>query len=238
MKRCCVLGAFLTCVWSIVSPAGRDGSLVAQTYTGYSYKLTPTDEAARDPRLRNVRDAVLSAAKARDLALLRPLLASRVKVDFDQELAPADATALIAGYSVEEQRLFWQDLREGVQLGFVRQGEDVCAPYAVFQIPDRVDGSFNPVAIIASGVHVRRQPSVASPVVATLSHDIVPEGPDYPKPEGSGKFGGVYEWYQVRTPEGTLGWVLSKYLRLPGARRFCFSNENGSWKLSSWATGD
>ena len=234
MNRNLAWGALVACCTALATVCATDHSIFAQS----AQRLRPIDEAGRDPRLRSVRDAVLRAAKARDLALLQPLLASRVKVDFDQELAAADATALIAGYSVEEQRLFWQDLREGVQLGFVRQGEYMCAPYAVFQIPDRVDGSFNPVAIIASGVHVRREPSVASPVVDTLSYHIVAEGQDYPKSEGSGRFGGVYEWYQVRTPGGTLGWVLSKYLRLPGARRFCFSNENGKWKLSGWATGD
>jgi hypothetical protein len=237
MKQLWFVGALLASFANFAQSADGERSSLAQIYSGYHYKLTPTDEALRDPSLRALRDAMLRAADARDVARLRPLLAAHVWID-REPLSPSGAIAAIAAYPRDDRIVFWQDLREALRLGFIRQDGDVCAPYAVFQIPQQAYGSFTPLGIVAAGVRIRREPSVDSPIVDTLSYDIVAAEPGDRKPEPSGEFGGVYEWYPVRTSQGALGWVLSKYVREGGARRFCFTKERGRWKLSSWGFGD
>jgi hypothetical protein len=181
---------------------------------------------------------VLKAADAKDAARLQPLLASQVLIDFDKALTPAEVVNEINSYSPSDQALFWQDLREAVELGFIRWGMDVCAPYVGFQLSERALSDAEPIGIVAAGVNVRREPSVTAPIIDRLSYDVLGAGPDAPRPALPGQFGGQYRWRQVRTPKGELGWVASKYLRGGGDRRFCFSKVHGQWKLNGWAVGD
>ena len=126
-----------------------------------------------------------------------------------------------------------------VRAGFVSEGPgDLCAPYSVFLLPEEFNGTYAPLAITASGVNVRREPTLASPVIEQLDYDIVAQGTEGSQPAQPGEFDGVYEWYQIKTPRGQLGWVLSKYAGDAGSRRFCFTIEDGQWKLSAWAVGD
>ncbi len=124
-------------------------------------------------------------------------------------------------------------------MGFVSQGPgDLSAPYFVFLLPEEFNGSYAPLVITAAEVNVRREPRLASPVIEQLDHDVVAQGSKVSQPAEPGKFDGVYEWYQIKTPRGQLGWVLSKYTGSVGSRRFCFTIEDGQWKLSAWAVGD
>lgn len=204
-----------------------------------SEKLKRVDAAVHDISLRRLRRDVLKAADPMDRDALRRLMSTVVKIDYDKELTPAQAVAEIESYSATDQALFWQDLREAVTLGFFRDGMGACAPSVIFELPDDVDGSFQqPIGIIAAGVKVRRAPERTSQVIDILSYDIVAMGPELARPATDGQFGGQYEWLQIKTPKGEFGWVLSKYLRERGARRFCFEKKNGLWKLTGWATGD
>jgi hypothetical protein len=87
---------------------------------------------------------------------------------------------------------------------------DVCAPYVIFQLSERAVSDEVPVGIVAAGVNVRREPSVTAPVIDRLSYDVLEAGPEEPSPAQPGQFGGQYQWQQIRTPIGDLGWVASK----------------------------
>jgi hypothetical protein len=217
------------------SVEGQPASMPAAQVTR---KLTPIDAAKDDASLRTLRDALLKAADAKDAARLQPLLASQVLIDFNKALTPAEVVNEINGYSPSDQALFWQDFRAAVELGFIRRDIDVCAPYVVFQLSERAVSDEIPVGIVAAGVNVRRQPSVTAPIIDRLSYDVLEAGPEEPRPAPPGQFGGQYQWQQIRTPKGDLGWVASKYLRVSGDRRFCFEKEHGQWKLTGWAVGD
>jgi hypothetical protein len=232
-----VLGMLLVLTATLASLA--DGQPARLPATHATRKLTPLDAARDDASLRALRDALRKAADSKVVARLQPLLASHVRIDYDRALTPAEVVDEIRGYSSSEQALFWQDLREAVNLGFVRQGmTEACAPYVVFQLSERALSDAEPIGIIAAGVRVRREPSVTAPVIDTLSYEVLERGPEAPRAASPGQFSGQYQWYQVRTPKGALGWVASKYLRVGGDRRFCFTKEHGRWKLGSWAIGD
>jgi hypothetical protein len=231
-----VVGTFLVLIATLASSV--DGQPASPQTARATRKLTPIDAARHDASLRTLRDAVLKAADAKDAARLLPLLASQVGIDYDRALTPAEVVNEINSYSPSDQALFWQDLREAVELGFIRWGMDVCAPYVGFQLSERALSDAEPIGIVAAGVNVRRQPSVTAPIIDRLSYDVLEAGPEEPRPALPGQFGGQYRWRQVRTPKGELGWVASKYLRGGGDRRFCFSKVHGQWKLNGWAVGD
>lgn len=231
-----LVGTFLALIATLASPV--DGQPASPQTARATRKLTPIDAARHDASLRTLRTALLKAADAKDAARLKPLLASQVGIDYDRALTPAEVVNEINGYSPSDQALFWQDLREAVELGFIRWGMDVCAPYVVFQLSERALSDAEPIGIVAAGVNVRRQPSVTAPIIDRLSYDVLEAGPEEPRPALPGQFGGQYQWRQVRAPKGDLGWVASKYLRGGGDRRFCFSKVQGRWKLTSWAVGD
>lgn len=231
-----VVGTFLVLIATLASSVdGQTESLPAAQVTR---KLTPIDAARDDASLRALRDALLKAADAKDAAQLLPLFASQVVIDFRTPLTPAEVVNEINGYSPSDQALFWQDLREAVELGFVRWGMEVYAPYVIFQLSERAVSDAVPIGIVAAGVNVRREPSVTAPIVDRLSYDVLEAGPEEPRPAPPGQFGGQYQWYQIRTPEGELGWVASKYLRFGGDLRFGFKKEHGRWRLTNWAVGD
>jgi hypothetical protein len=230
------VGTFLVLIAALASSA--DGQPASPQTARATRKLTPIDEARHDASLRTLRNALLKAADAKDAAQLLPLFAPQVAIDFHDPLTPAEVVNKINGYSTSDQALFWQDLREAVELGFIRWGMEVCAPYAIFQLSERALSDAVPIGIVAAGVNVRREPSVTAPVIDRLSYDVLEAGPEEPRPATPGQFGGQYQWYQIRTPKGELGWVASKYLRVGGDRRFCFKKEHGRWKLDGWAVGD
>jgi len=232
-----VVGTLLMLIATLASSV--DGRPASPQTARATRKLTPIDAARDDASLRTLRDALLKAADAKDAARLLPLLASQVGIDYNRALTPAEVVNEINDYSPSDQTLFWQDLREAVELGFIRDGmTEACAPYVIFQLEERALSDAEPIGIVAAGVNVRREPSVTAPIIDRLSYDVLEAGPEEPRPAQPGQFGGQYRWRQVRTPKGDLGWVVSKYLRGGGDRGFCFKKEHGRWKLTSWAVGD
>jgi hypothetical protein len=206
------VGTFLVLIATLASSA--DGQPASPQTARATRKLTPIDEARHDASLRTLRNALLTAAGAKDAAQLLPLFASHVVIDFHDPLTPGEVVNEINGYSPSDQALFWQDLREAVELGFIRRDIDVCAPYVVFQLRERALSDAEPIGIVAARVNVRGEPSVTAPVIDRLSYDVLEAGPEWPRPAQPGQFGGQYQWYQIRTPKGELGWVASKYLRV------------------------
>jgi hypothetical protein len=178
-----VVGTFLALIATLASSV--DGQPASPQTARATRKLTPIDAARHDASLRTLRSALLKAADAKDAARLLPVLASRVLIDYDRVLTPAEVVNEINGYSPSDQGLFWQDLREAVELGFIRRDIDVCAPYVVFQLSERAVSDEIPVGIVAAGVNVRRQPSVTAPIIDRLSYDVLEAGPEEPGPARS-----------------------------------------------------
>ena len=228
----------LWCLCGALAVAGTIGSdpLFASPQVG---KVRPVDEAARDPGLRDIRAGIIGATASGDTAQFLPFLAPKVKVDYDRALTPDEAVKWIRTQRPADQQLFWQELRDGVTLGFIRSADAMCAPYIAFVLPEDADQGMPYLAITGRGVRVRRDPAQASPVIARLDLDFVTmaPGPLFTQPAEAGLAGGNYEWFHVRLAD-SLGWVLSKFVGEHGMRRFCFSSIGGRWMLSGWAAGD
>jgi hypothetical protein len=212
------------------------------------WKVARIDEAAHNPELARLRDGVLVAARERDLARLLPLLSDPVRVPRDSELMPMshnEFATWFAGRSTSEQALFWQDLRDAFTLGmaYERAAEPMLlAPYTLVAINTIVEptekDAYQYYAITGSRVAVRRDPTLSSPIIQRLDHELIEKGPAVPAPMQPGALDGVYEWRQVKTRSGQLGWVASKYALNVFDRRFAVEKRDGVWKITALAKAE
>ena len=217
-------------------------------------KVPRVDEAAHDPELARLRDRLLMAAKQRDLAQLLPLLSDPVRPFFD-EMSRDEWAAWFEHQSASDQAPFWQDLRDAFTLGMAYEHEAnepmLLAPYTTVTIeaivkptdndPDQYYAIKDPdqyYAITGSGVAVRRDPTMSSPIIERLDYDLVQSTPAGTKPTQAGVLDGVYEWLQVKTRSGELGWMTSKYAWNVFDIRFVIKKSDGVWKVTAWASGD
>jgi hypothetical protein len=164
-----VVRTFLMLIAALASSV--DGQPASPQTARATRKLTPIDAARHDASLRTLRNVLLKAADANDAAQLLPLFASQVVIDFHDPLKPGEVVNEINGYSPSDQALFWQDLREAVELGFIRWGMEVCAPYVIFQLEELALSDAEPIGIVAARVNVRRDGLCPSSFSTTGSVD-------------------------------------------------------------------
>ena len=95
------------------------------------------------------------------------------------------------------------------------------------------------IAITGEDVPVHVEPKSSSPVMETLSYDIVKEGPQgFRQLSPEEVEGETYPWRQIVTPSGTLGYVYGKNVRHWFDHTACFSKIDGKWELYSLSYGD
>jgi len=194
-------------------------------------KLMPVDEASRDKTFLAFRDRLLEAAKKRDSKFVMGVVHPRIRNSFG------------AGGGIKEFREKWKPERSDSELwgtlaevlrlgGSFRKagrGSDFWAPYVYSKFPEDVD-AFEYLAVTGEQVNVRQKPDPASPVISTLSFDLVKA------PEGLSKKAG--DWIKIVTPGGKEGFVSGKFLRSPVDYRASFTKVNGRWMMSALVAGD
>lgn len=205
-------------------------------------KVAPVDEAQHDPELARLRAGLLDAAGRADLTRLLPFLAEPVVV-FSTNRSHSELRRWFAAQSPSDQARFWERVRDAFTLGMAyERGANapmLLAPYtgvALSEIPNTLSDHY---AVVGSGVAVYRDPTVSSPVIERLDHDVVdavvtskaPPGPADVLPRAD-------QWRQVRTPSGQLGWLPSTHARSAYDTRFSIERIDGVWKVTGWATGE
>jgi hypothetical protein len=193
-------------------------------------KLLPIDEAATDPTLARVRDQLRSTAQSRDIDRLVPLLAEEV-ITVDHRRARSEFVAWLRSGPAPDRNRFWTDLEDALRFGFARSKDfpqTLCAPYPAERLDDLDERQG---AILGTGVNLRAEPKISSPVLETLSHDIVDLDLHLGLMPANEVEKGQYNWVGVRTPADKVGWVLSRYIWFFGSPRACVRKEGGQWRL-------
>jgi hypothetical protein len=213
----------LLCLVSTVLLMGNPPESAAQ-----AAKLYPIDEAAHEPEFFSFRARLLQAAQARDTTFLYAALSPRILNsfggdggidEFKSKWRPAEANSPL-----------WPTLTEILSLGGAFHGDSLfTAPYTSSRFPPGLD-SFEHVTITGAGVRVRQEPHDGSPVMTTLSFDVV-LGPAEQSDERTG-------WFAVRLSDGRTGWVAAKYVRSPIDYRAGFARRDGRWVIRSLVAGD
>jgi len=219
MRRWLFLAVFLCFL-----PVSRAATQVA--------KLYPSDEAPRDPGLFLARARLLQAVAERDTTALLAMVSPNIKNSFGGDGGIDEFRAQWRLESLDSP--LWVTLGSVLALGggFFSENTYV-APYVFTKFPKGLDG-FEYLAVVGRGVRAREEPDLASPVVATLSFDVIAR--DRSRPEAKDAMGRT--WTPVRLRGTSRGYVASEYLRSPIAYRAGLVRELGQWRLAFFAAGD
>jgi hypothetical protein len=186
-------------------------------------KLLPVDVATSDPSLAAFRDELLAAVRKRDAGAVVALADPKIRTSFGGGGGAADLRKALQEPGV------WEDLEQLLTQGgqFVGEGEQrsFWAPYVYSAWPDSHD-AFQFLAVTGEDISLHQSVDANSPVVATLSHDIV---------ERKEKQG---DWQQVKTADGHTGWVEARFVRSPVGYRAGFLKIAGKWKMNAFVAGD
>ncbi|MFN0118930.1 MAG: SH3 domain-containing protein [Blastocatellia bacterium] len=198
--------------------------------SGQTAKLLPVDEAVRDPSFFIFRARFMEAIQRRDAPYVLSVTAADIKNGFGGN----DGVAEFKKSWKPEQpgSEFWKVMTAILALGgsFINP-QTFAAPYIHSKFPDNLDAMDSGV-IIGENVRVRQQSSQDSPVIATLSFDIV-QVPDW-----TIRNNGATRWIQVKLAGGASGYVSADYIRSPVSWRAFFEKKDGQWRLAMLVSGD
>ncbi|HXG63609.1 MAG TPA: SH3 domain-containing protein [Blastocatellia bacterium] len=195
-------------------------------------KLRPVDEAARDPSFFVFRARLLEALQQRDTAFLLSVLSPGIRVSFGAGGGIADFQKMWKPERPDSK--IWLTLTEILALGgSFREGNTFAAPYIYSNFPDQFD-AFEYGVIVGEDVRVRQRPDLNSPVIGTLSYDIVKVAEWQPKQAAGSK----QNWVAVMLANGAQGYVAEDYIRSPIGYRAIFEKKDGRWLLAALVAGD
>ena len=192
-------------------------------------KLTPVDEAPRDPSLVAFRSALLAALERRDTKALLAALDPKIRTSFG---AGGGIDGFRAQWKPDQPgSRIWTELEQVLKLGGKFQsGGDVprfWAPYVYSAWPDRQD-AFETYAVIAEDVPLHQSNDMNSPSIATLAYDIVTRiGNETDAP-----------LRHVRTADGREGFVEARFVRSPVGYRAGMVRRGDTWKIDAFVAGD
>jgi hypothetical protein len=193
--------------------------------------FVPRDQSDEDAEFAVWIRRVRAAAETGDLATLRDACTPVMSVYFE----PLSRDKVIDNLVPDRP---WRELRDALRLGVARRDDIFVAPYTYGA--DLLED--DEVAITGRGVHMRRAPEPAAPVVATLWLNIVKQDDSHyfssRRFDGQDNPAGRDAWAKVTAPNGVTGYVYGRYVRHMMDIRFIFERIDGQWKITGFAAGD
>jgi hypothetical protein len=74
---------------------------------------------------------------------------------------------------------------------------------------------------------------LTSPIIATLSYDIVVSTAPFNLIKEDGR-----SWIAIKLSNGKTGFVSEQFIRSPIDYRACFTKKNGKWRMNALVAGD
>jgi hypothetical protein len=202
-------------------------------------KLYPVDEAAKDPGFKAFRDALLDAARRHDRERILNSLDPKIDNESDESGQGVRYFKQKWELGGNKESKLWETLETILSMGGAFSTEEgvryFCAPYVSSSWPDDAGLDSPPYyAVVGDRVLVRQGPASRSPVVTSLSYDIVEDIDRRPEPE---QLSSGYTKIMIPGTNYT-GYVSSLYLRSSMDFRACFKRVRGKWVMSSLVAGD
>jgi hypothetical protein len=194
-------------------------------------KLYPVDEAAKNPSFFVFRARLFKAIQQRDTAFLVSILSPKIISSFGGTGGIAEFKEMWK-LSTPGSKV-WSELGDCLALGgkFDKDGS-YTAPY-IFGFPEDMD-PYEHAAVINENVNVRSQPRTDSPVLKTLSFDIV----KVIKWDRVQTKGDRRAWLTIQLDDGKQGFISDEFVRSPIDFRATFEKINGKWLMTSFVAGD
>ena len=201
--------------------------------------VPPVDEAAQDASFLQYRTALLNAVIARDTEAVVALSSPAISLSFGSNGGHAE---LRDNLNIPIEKLsekykplapqmreeYWNALETVLKMGgrFVEGG--FYAPYTwLAPEPPRAD-PYDVYYVVGHNVRMRTSGNVDAAILGHLSYNAVE----------------VYQWnddatYQdIMLPDGTTGFVATRYLRFLLDYRAIFYEHDGKWLMTGFLAGD
>lgn len=196
-------------------------------------KIYPVDESHLDPSFAEFKARLLEAVERQDLDFLVSIAHPNIRLSIEggsREELQKDWEIFNDNYSGRA----WQDLRDMLSLGAVRNGSRFCAPYLYTTFPNDLE-ILRYVVITGSDVPIRAEAESTAPIIGHYSYDIVKY---LWRGRGASVWdtieGEKYQWLRIETPAGETGYVWGKQARRPTEETVCFRKVDGQWMMTSW----
>ena len=199
----------------------------------------PVDEAAQDASFLKFRAALLKAVIARDTEAVIGFSSPTISLSFGGQEGHDDfrdalnvpVEKLSDEYKPQAAQMreaYWNELETVLKMGgkFVEGG--FSAPYTwVSPEPNHMD-PYDVDYVIGNNVLMRKAGNINAPVIRHLSYNVV----EIYQPDEDATY------QSVRLPDGTDGFVASRYLRFMLDYRANFIKQNGKWLMIDFLAGD
>jgi len=197
--------------------------------------LMPADEAKNDASFFVFRTKLIEAAKKRDAKYVLSILDRNITNNFGGDGGIEDFKDLWKIHRSDSE--FWREFLLVITNGGKFNNEDnrkiFYAPYTFASFPDDLD-SFTFSVIFGDKVNVRSSADAKSPVVGSLSYNIVEILKTIREENNAEKI----SWYKIKTLGGKTGFVKAEFARSPTDYRAGFEKKNGKWKMTAFIAGD
>lgn len=182
----------------------------------------PRDECSALTGATEFREKIAAAVLARDADAFAALAARDIRLDFGGGSGVAELRNRLAA---PEQEL-WRALRNLMPLGCAANSQSTLTIPWYFAQDVAVDDPYLAMIVRGVGVPLRNTPAADGRILARLSWDVVEVQ------ESPGAF------TQVRTTDGTTGYIESSRLRSLIDYRLIADRRDGEWKIVALLAGD
>jgi len=201
--------------------------------TGQASKFLPHDEASQQPDFFSFRARLLVSLAGRDTTGLLNVVAPQIRNTFGDDNGVAAFRRLWRLDAPDSE--VWGELTAVVALGGTFENESTfVAPYVFSRWPSQYD-AFDYLAVIASNVRVRSEPSSTAPVVARVGFEVVQRAGRAPKALTPAE---VALWEPIKLSSGRIGYMAKQFLRSPIGYRAVFIRRDNRWVMASFIAGD
>jgi hypothetical protein len=199
--------------------------LLAAAAPEATLRLPPVDRCSAEPGVAAFMTQLKAAVVKRDPALLMPLIADDVTVDFGGSYG---RDAFKAHWELDKpaESGLWEALTDALSLGCVAAGATLVAPSLSEQIDDPRDPFL--LWLAQPGALLKASPSAVAATVATIDWHLVEEDSE----RNSG------DWIAVKLADGRRGFVDSSQLRSPFDYRAVLEKRDGRWLITAFVAGD
>jgi hypothetical protein len=223
-RRTAIFGAALAALAPVLTTASP--ALAARR------PVPPADEAARDAALIKVREAILAAARTRNIDALLAHVTRDVQLDFGGTKGHAALKR-----KLQREPDLWQELAWVLEHGGRFSDGMFWAPYTFHADLGDID-AFQAGIVVSSRAPAHAAPTGAAAVVATLSHEAVKVVRWDVADTDSGRHRKSRGWYEIRTADGKKAFVEARHIRSAVDYRVGFARRGGTWVIAAFVAGD